>query len=63
MENVLACFLFKLIFALSWLEIWHKRSYCQWENLFTHVYQKLKKRINSEILDEKKMSKAIEGNK
>ena len=46
MENVLACLFLKLIFALFLNEIRHKRRYCQWENLFTHIHYIYKEKLN-----------------
>ena len=68
MENVLACFFLKFIFALPWIEIRHKIRHCQWENSFTHIYYNHKFIITNYMKNqwnckEKKVSEAIEENK
>ena len=52
--------------ALSWIEIKHKRRYCQWKNLLIYVHEiykrKLKKKKTVNLLV-RKMSKTIQENK
>ena len=65
MKNILACLFLKLVFALSWIEIWHRKRQYKWENSFTHIHYIYKEELKKKqwICRSKKMSKATEENK